>query len=543
MPDDARLNRIVQRMRDAREPEDSIAEVIQEYHRQNPSQVSSNEPDTFWGGVKQSLTSGEALGASARGGLGYLKGAVLDLPSSIGSGLSTLGGMVTSPIETAKEVGTGLYNLPSQLSESFQHAGSDPEQWGRTMGQLTGQPLVTEGLVKSAPVLKAASKPIARVAGPVVSATGKVVSDYKPISGLIPRWTAPRTFGNVEGLLGKGITKVGDMMQDYGTRTVQGEVVSPRGMPWTEGEIMPETGMTPPETGMGPSSSPGPQYQSVNPESVGTSPQGALSQGLGYTEGQTIPPNQITGGKPPIYGNPAYYDSGRQLRSGMEWEPQAPGPQIPPLPQGFDTLNSQLGDLNVDSGFAEQASGMANNRDIFRMSQGMAEPSVPPTPPNVPGTLPPEFLPDTPQVNQPIPQTGGTSPTFTTAKPEPTFAQLQQRMYELVDKGTNGTLTPAELEEARALNKVWRNHPQFGADIPQGSFGPSTPKVGPTTAKIKDLGNLPAGKTIVIKAAKATPETIQTLKNQGFEFVGVNEAGDYRLTKGGTKGGKWKPTF
>jgi hypothetical protein len=61
-----------------------------------------------------------------------------------------------------------------------------------------------------------------------------------------------------------------------------------------------------------------------------------------------------------------------------------------------------------------------------------------------------------------------------TPKTPTTFDEIQKRMYELVDKEQAGTLTDAELREAQALNKIWRNHPEFGKDVPQGSFGPSS---------------------------------------------------------------------
>lgn len=227
MADDPELEKIVQSMIDAGESEQDIAGVIKHYDESKLPPYKG--PDTYWGGVKKSLTSGEALGAGLEGAKGWVKGA-LDIPGSISGALGTIGNLVSDPVGTIGSIPEGLSNM----WETTKRAGSEPEAFGQMTGQLTGQPLVTHGIVKAAP-------PVMRTAAPGVQAVGRVMQDYQPLSGLIPNMARMRTAGLAERLAGRGIENIGKRM---GRRTVQGEVVEPP-VTFTEGQIIPPEPPTP----------------------------------------------------------------------------------------------------------------------------------------------------------------------------------------------------------------------------------------------------------------------------------------------------------
>lgn len=240
MPDN--LKSIVQRMIDAGESEENIGKVIQHFKAQGtpapePQGDTYAGPDTFWGGVMNSLNpfggtddSGSAIEAGGRGALGWLKGATIDLPGSIVGGLQTIGNTIADPIGTIKSIPQGLSNM----WDTTMQAGSDPEAFGRMTGQLTGQPLVTAGIAKGAPLAKP-------YVGSALEGAGSVMRRYQPVSGFLPRLAEGRTLRNIERGVGGGLERLGQRMQ---TRTVQGEVVPPSRPappPFTEGEIIDTT--------------------------------------------------------------------------------------------------------------------------------------------------------------------------------------------------------------------------------------------------------------------------------------------------------------
>lgn len=185
-----------------------------------PSQGDTYKgPDTFWGGVADSLNpfgGGQSLSAAARGGLGWLKGATIDLPSSIMGGLETIGNAITDPVGTVKSIPQGLSNM----WDTTLRAGSDPDSFGRMVGQATGQPLTTYGLSKAAPMLKA---PIGKVIEPV----GSTMRRYQPISGFLPRLAEGRTLRNIERMAGGGLEKLGQRMQQPSVPTVDAVPFTP----------------------------------------------------------------------------------------------------------------------------------------------------------------------------------------------------------------------------------------------------------------------------------------------------------------------------
>src|SRR5215471_6397199 len=113
MPSDLRI--AVQKMIDAGESEENIATAIRNRKalmKKQPDQPSIKDevaqttgdsykgPTDFWGGFKQALTGGDAISAGAQGGLGFLKGAIADLPSSIYGGLQGVANLISDPIGT-----------------------------------------------------------------------------------------------------------------------------------------------------------------------------------------------------------------------------------------------------------------------------------------------------------------------------------------------------------------------------------------------------------------------------------------------------------
>jgi hypothetical protein len=154
MPD--ALDGIIQRMYDAGESEDDIAAVIKDYKKNPPRPVQESiaEPDTFFGGVSKSLFSGEALKAGLEGALGFGKGALLNLPSTIATGVGDALEVATSPIRTARNAPEAFRAIPDVargMWDTATRAGSDPFAFGEMIGELTGQPLATAGIAKGAP--------------------------------------------------------------------------------------------------------------------------------------------------------------------------------------------------------------------------------------------------------------------------------------------------------------------------------------------------------------------------------------------------------
>lgn len=167
-------------------------------------------PTTKMGGILDALNpmgGADSYKAGAKGALGFLKGATLDLPGNI------LNALTTSPYAAIKGIPAGMRSI----LDTTMKAGSNPEAYGRMMGNITGQPLVGEGVAATAGMMKP-------VAAPLVEGAGKIMRDYQPVSGMIPRIAEMRTMRNVERALG---SKMADVGADWGTPTVQGEIVGP----------------------------------------------------------------------------------------------------------------------------------------------------------------------------------------------------------------------------------------------------------------------------------------------------------------------------
>lgn len=229
MPDT--LESIVQKMIDAGESEENIASVIKEYKQPRTNIKDYKGPTSFLGGAFKSLTSGEAFGeggAADKSVRGFAKGALLDLPASLVGSLESIANFLVDPVSTTKSAIQGIPGALSSIAETTTRAGSDPEAFGRMMGNITGQPLATAGLARGAPAGF-------RAAGTPIEATGRVMRRYQPFSGFIPRIAESRTLRNIERGMGSKIEQVGQWMK---RPTKQGVVVE--GPMIREGEIIPD---------------------------------------------------------------------------------------------------------------------------------------------------------------------------------------------------------------------------------------------------------------------------------------------------------------
>lgn len=189
------LQSIVKRMIAAGESEDNIALVIKNY---KPSQSDVEKIPETKGNTShvpgKDLTVTDAMLGGARG---WLKGATLDLPSSIVGGVKAL----FNPIDTIKSIPEGL----NSMWDTAMRAGSDPEAFGRMTGQMGGQPLVTGGLVKSAPIVKTGM-------GRTLQRTGGFIKRHQPVTGIVPPIAMPRSLRMMEKGVGQGMEWTGNRM-------------------------------------------------------------------------------------------------------------------------------------------------------------------------------------------------------------------------------------------------------------------------------------------------------------------------------------------
>lgn len=196
MATSAELRKQVQAMIDSGKSEEEIGKFISNAtspHEPAPKPKDYTGPTTFWGGVGNSLMSGEALGTGLRGGGGFLKGATVDIPESIAGGINA----AIHPIDTIMGIPAGMRNA----ANTFSKAGSNPEAFGEMMGQVTGQPLVTAGLAKGMP--------------PTLRGVGGLMEKYQPITGMIPGMLHMRTLRNIERIVGSGMGSAGEFLQPY----------------------------------------------------------------------------------------------------------------------------------------------------------------------------------------------------------------------------------------------------------------------------------------------------------------------------------------
>lgn len=95
------------------------------------SPVAAAEPGDYWAGARRGAVEGMTDGAK-----GFVTG-LLESPKSALLGLLHVA--TTRPDTTIKELITSISDLP----DAIRSAGVDPEQWGRQVGNLTGQTMIS----------------------------------------------------------------------------------------------------------------------------------------------------------------------------------------------------------------------------------------------------------------------------------------------------------------------------------------------------------------------------------------------------------------
>ncbi len=215
MPDE--LDDIIRNMINEGEPEENIAAVIKSYKPKPKAGSGLNKPiksASTWGqGVMDSLTGGEAAMTGLRGLGGFAKGAVLDLPSSMWEGAKSLVKSQSPNMMDRAELYRDMASMPGQMLETTKQAGSNPEAFGEMVGQITGQPLVTEGLSRI-PVSSLARG--TRAIGDSIKAVGDFQKTKAPLSKLMPRAASIPAVEAVERAAGSGVSKIGDRMRKVG---------------------------------------------------------------------------------------------------------------------------------------------------------------------------------------------------------------------------------------------------------------------------------------------------------------------------------------
>lgn len=296
----------------------------------NITPVSENEPDTFMEGV---MNSGpEVLDAMGKGVLGFLKGATLDIPKTLMGlphALETGFNLINptrwwdnNPIDTLKSIGSGLKGM----ADTTMRAGGEPEAFGRMMGNVAGQPLVTAGLTEGIPAGTFGST--ARIpsainaAGYPTAAAGNIMKKYAPMSGMIPRLVEPRIARVMERGVGRSIENIGNRMKEFGVpppvvNPLEGQLMDDMDLGYSEGQIIPndrlelppsETSFYNPEAMPSPSIIPDapPIRQELPPSTTQYGPETLMPQDLieGMPIRKELPPSnthyQGVGDNPPV---------------------------------------------------------------------------------------------------------------------------------------------------------------------------------------------------------------------------------------------------
>jgi hypothetical protein len=188
------------------------------------NKIPIKEPTTFVGGFLKSISprsdhlkpggaTGEAFNTGMQGGLGFAQGSI---PHPIDA-IKGIGNAIAHPIDAASSALQGLKELPSNVMNTTMQAGSEPEQFGRMMGEMTGQPLATAGLAKGIPYVPSMAVNGLKMAGTPAAAVGGMMERFQPLSGFMPRFADMRSLRTIERLGGRGIRNIGEKMKGLNT--------------------------------------------------------------------------------------------------------------------------------------------------------------------------------------------------------------------------------------------------------------------------------------------------------------------------------------
>lgn len=331
---------IVQKMIEEGQSEEDIAAVIREFDAQEIDRMKYKGPDTFWEGVNESLyPGGEAQTAAAQGGLGFLKGATLNLPGSILSGLGSVASAIANPRETIESIPNAPGAIRDALGgmwETTKQAGTNPFEFGEMTGEIMGQPAVTAGIMAGAPGAT-------RLAGVPVRGIGNIMQRNQPISGMVPRLFDVRSARNLEKWAGNWIARGGQRMMggpDFDVTNpwprppvIEGEVVPP----WfTEGEVI-----NPQNPALPPSMTTQTGYPRASPPTGGVLPATTVTRGI---QPELIPQSShavrtLQPGLPPgpTIRELAAAPPTPNPYSGIYSEPLPPNPALPPATSPITT--------------------------------------------------------------------------------------------------------------------------------------------------------------------------------------------------------------
>jgi hypothetical protein len=225
------LRQIVKNMVDAGEDEAAIAAVIKRHGElntppdrtpeippapftgQTARSVGPEEPDTFWGGVGRSFSSGEVANAAWEGLKGWGEGAILDIPSTIKDTVHGLweGGksIIDDPEAHLKAMSPAFKEMGQQFADTVARAGSEPRAFGRMTGQITGQPLATEGAIAGAGMAgRAARLPVSRIMEPL----GRAMEGSRAATAGVPYTKT----GAIAKIAGRTIAPAGRVIRQTG---------------------------------------------------------------------------------------------------------------------------------------------------------------------------------------------------------------------------------------------------------------------------------------------------------------------------------------
>ena len=251
MPDD--LRGTVQNMIDGGKSKDEILSVINAYRSggiktstgpsaadvamkkdQESKFTTSLNPNqdqipTSWGsGFMQSLLpGGEAFKAGMSGLGGYARGAIADLPAGLYNSAKTASDFVSNPLPTSYKILHDIGQMPSQVYNAASQSGTNPSDFGRVMGQMTGQAPLTEAMLAGFPAgslkdfgiernipsgIKAGAQGI-RASGPAVESLGNKMAG---VTDYIPPYTIPKTWRWGGNIVGGALSKIGQKMGNFG---------------------------------------------------------------------------------------------------------------------------------------------------------------------------------------------------------------------------------------------------------------------------------------------------------------------------------------
>lgn len=160
---------------------------------------AAKEPDTYLGGALKGFKEGAIGGAK-----GFVKG-VAKSPVNMVEGMANM--LTTDPRTTIKNAVEGIKRIPGVVAG----AGSDPEGFGESVGDLTGQTIIGAAL-------PGIVKPAASVTGKAMTIASKhplpfqLAATHKIMTGQIPS-------GVAMAMAPEGLRRVGGVLERFGQAT------------------------------------------------------------------------------------------------------------------------------------------------------------------------------------------------------------------------------------------------------------------------------------------------------------------------------------